>query len=178
MISHFRAVRVFPKFTSCLSQLSSSVDIPSYEDEVRRGSVLAALGCSSHCLENLFCLHLLCFLRTLLCKHLWPAGDHLCTAYWFFFATLSLFCHPFATPRLMLFSSFLNTGQGPLVFPRSSHYSPAFSLEAKVSKKEGENMSQTPLSHMLLEMVDVGLEHFCVSRKGCVCKNMKKKDSL
>lgn len=82
-----------------------------------------------------------------------------------FFATLGLFCHPFATPQLMLFGSFLNTGQGPLVFPRPSHYSPAFSLEAKVSKKEGENMSQTPLSHVLLEMVDVGLEHFVLVEK-------------
>lgn len=35
-------------------------------------------------------------------------------------------------------------------------------------------MSQTPLSHVLLDIVDGGLEHFYVGRKGCVCKNMKK----
>lgn len=64
----------------------------------------------------------------------------------------------------MVISSFLNTGQEPPVFNRSSRYSPAFTLEAKVSKKEGENVSQTPFSHVLLEMVIMGLEQFCVSK--------------
>lgn len=36
----------------------------------------------------------------------------------------NFFCYPFTTSQLMLFSSFLNTGQEPPVFNRSSHYSP------------------------------------------------------
>jgi len=70
---------------SCLSQLSISVDILSYEDEARKGSVLVMPGCSSCCLDNLLCLYLLSFLRTLLVS--WATPFH---SLLILFATLSL----------------------------------------------------------------------------------------